>query len=602
MSADTCDIFRHQHLPDNDHIRLIEILDINERDVRCRLTCWPIGNAPRYDAISYTWGDPNLVTFITINNRRLEVTQNCEYVLKQARWHGGSQYHWIDAICIDQRNTDEKSEQVARMGGIYKDAQRVLACVGTHDDASRNLFSTIQTDSLLTQLSTEDSDTRQKVYMWLKWKLAHRTSTHRAILKALNTFAQRSYFRRVWILQELFHGREIVLCCGTDHTPFGTLVGLYWWSFYDHTVSGKPNLFEQAARHLWLVRRTILLKTERQFRDLVGIHMMLATPGAPRQKSLREFMGEANHFMCQDPRDKVYGLLSMVYWGKLEPIQPDYSKGVISLYSEVVATIHEELLEWGTGGRPWISLGAPADDALKALGLMDSSPQPLDFTNTAPAGVIEVRRSPWAEEVPRAEPTYTFGQFSSIKVGDRGQIKLCISFSGCRWQLDEPPARLMAASEVSNIEAGTWWRPYRLHIILTNQGEACLVFTRVYMEPGISILKLNGPQFSHDVGPVVMGLVMRRHTDGHSRIIGHALIQEPGDCVLKYQALGLEDPNDGQTTMGTIVTKRECRDGSGHVRSVVLSGVETAPLYGITRPGEAFIKELQGSGTGADIN
>ncbi|ROV94094.1 hypothetical protein VMCG_08242 [Cytospora schulzeri] len=139
--------FRHQPLPDKDHIRLIEVLDINDDGVRCQLTCWPINNAPQYDAISYAWGDPNLRTLITINDRRLAVTQNCEYVLRQARWHGMSRYHWVDAICIDQKNNSEKTEQVSRMADIYRDAQRVLACVGTHDDSSRLLFSFLRSDA-----------------------------------------------------------------------------------------------------------------------------------------------------------------------------------------------------------------------------------------------------------------------------------------------------------------------------------------------------------------------------------------------------------------------------------------------------------------------
>lgn len=102
--------FRHQPLPGHKYIRLIEVLGINEEEVRCRLTCWPVRNAPEYDAISYTWGDPTLLESIIIDDRRLEVTQNCELVLKQAWWHGGSRYHWVDAICIDQSDDAEKSE------------------------------------------------------------------------------------------------------------------------------------------------------------------------------------------------------------------------------------------------------------------------------------------------------------------------------------------------------------------------------------------------------------------------------------------------------------------------------------------------------------
>lgn len=37
---------------------------------------------------------------------------------------------WIDAVCIDQTDHREKSRQVAQMGDIYRDAERVLVWLG----------------------------------------------------------------------------------------------------------------------------------------------------------------------------------------------------------------------------------------------------------------------------------------------------------------------------------------------------------------------------------------------------------------------------------------------------------------------------------------
>ncbi|KAI1396315.1 heterokaryon incompatibility protein-domain-containing protein [Hypoxylon fuscum] len=108
--------FQYEPLPDTKNsIRLVEILDLDETrpvEVKCQMTTWHMEQAPTYHAISYTWGDPTHTSFIQLNSKHLEVRQNCEYVLKQALQHGGSRYHWIDAICINQSDNKEKSDQV----------------------------------------------------------------------------------------------------------------------------------------------------------------------------------------------------------------------------------------------------------------------------------------------------------------------------------------------------------------------------------------------------------------------------------------------------------------------------------------------------------
>jgi hypothetical protein len=130
--------FSHDELPDPELcIRLLEMTksDVTRGSIECKLTSFPISDAPPYHAISYTWDDPSLTKIIRFNGGEMEVRQNCVYALRQARWHGGSQYHWIDSICISQARL-EKNHQVAIMGYIFKRASRVLACIGSHDDYS----------------------------------------------------------------------------------------------------------------------------------------------------------------------------------------------------------------------------------------------------------------------------------------------------------------------------------------------------------------------------------------------------------------------------------------------------------------------------------
>lgn len=134
--------FSYTPLPDPDiYIRLIEIDTENEDgEIRCNLTTWLTEEAPSYQAISYTWGEATSTTRIFISGKELQVRINCEYALRQASWHGGSQYFWIDSICINQPDDTERSRQVARMDQIFRNAINVLACLGPHADNSEKLM------------------------------------------------------------------------------------------------------------------------------------------------------------------------------------------------------------------------------------------------------------------------------------------------------------------------------------------------------------------------------------------------------------------------------------------------------------------------------
>ncbi|KAH8760336.1 heterokaryon incompatibility protein-domain-containing protein, partial [Diaporthe sp. PMI_573] len=124
------------------YIRLLQICSIDElRDVsvHCKLTLWAFDAAPAYIAISYTWGDQNLLEPILVDGKTMEARQNCGYVLRKAWRLKGSGYIWIDAICINQIDNNEKSHQVAMMGSVYQKAVRTLACVGLHENDSEFL-------------------------------------------------------------------------------------------------------------------------------------------------------------------------------------------------------------------------------------------------------------------------------------------------------------------------------------------------------------------------------------------------------------------------------------------------------------------------------
>lgn len=130
------------------HLRLLKVIQgAFDKHVVCELTTWPVDETPTYNAISYTQGDLNLTSKITINGKEREIRQNCRYVLQQTYAFSSNAYCWCDAICVDQSNSLEKGHQVAMFGSLYTKATQVLVCVGEHENDSEFLFEVLRRKS-----------------------------------------------------------------------------------------------------------------------------------------------------------------------------------------------------------------------------------------------------------------------------------------------------------------------------------------------------------------------------------------------------------------------------------------------------------------------
>lgn len=84
--------------------------------VQCHLETVSLqdGPTPKYEAISYVWSEHVGTTTITINGTLVkDAPASAVNVLKQFRTETDTRRLWIDALCINQANIDERSSQVA---------------------------------------------------------------------------------------------------------------------------------------------------------------------------------------------------------------------------------------------------------------------------------------------------------------------------------------------------------------------------------------------------------------------------------------------------------------------------------------------------------
>ncbi|KAL6797223.1 heterokaryon incompatibility domain-containing protein, partial [Trichoderma sp. SZMC 28013] len=128
------------------HIRLLTLLPGEyDASLLCTISEFPLDQSPDYEALSYAWGAPDapdeVRPSLSLNGQRFDISDTLEQALRRLRRPDIPRIMWIDRVCINQRNKDERNAQVAIMPDIYRGAMRVVAWIGERtQDSDRALL------------------------------------------------------------------------------------------------------------------------------------------------------------------------------------------------------------------------------------------------------------------------------------------------------------------------------------------------------------------------------------------------------------------------------------------------------------------------------
>jgi hypothetical protein len=126
----------YNRLENSRYIRLLEIPPRGLfRELRCKMIHKPLDDAPAYEAISYTWGDSTKSHQVFLNDYRLLTSANVYRILRDRSSFWRTRWVWIDFVCINQEDNEEKASQVMMMKDIYETASRVIVWLGNGPDA-----------------------------------------------------------------------------------------------------------------------------------------------------------------------------------------------------------------------------------------------------------------------------------------------------------------------------------------------------------------------------------------------------------------------------------------------------------------------------------
>ena len=132
----------------DDSVRLLKLFpassDVNDQGLGCVLEDCRLSDDLPYEALSYAWGQPVFPELLHTHKGILKITENLALALHSLRFKDRVRYLWVDAVCINQNDSMEKSRQVAMMSIIYKSARRVICWLGQADESIGDAMETLK--------------------------------------------------------------------------------------------------------------------------------------------------------------------------------------------------------------------------------------------------------------------------------------------------------------------------------------------------------------------------------------------------------------------------------------------------------------------------
>ena len=312
---------------------------LNPRDLRFKTSHISREAAPSYTAVSYTWGDQQPTSTIRLDGKLFSVRPNllsCLYYLSQAHHKAevGWDWIWVDAICINQQDDREKSEQVGLMSRTYSDARMVSVWLGLvpvskstfiqNWDPSQEYFSIGRIDVL-----------QDESFYW---------RDH------LDDLLNRPYWSRFWVVQEFLRACEIHYYCSDHITDSEHLYDMLTFETGSYGMSAVTNLDntarQYAAASLILARNVDMFPAQRS--------------------SLYSLLMRHRRAQCQDRRDRVFALLSLLEAEEhtlLSRFLPNYALDA----DQVVVVALAHLTKYHNSD--FVTITVDSDDIFQALGL-----------------------------------------------------------------------------------------------------------------------------------------------------------------------------------------------------------------------------------------
>ncbi|PMD25409.1 HET-domain-containing protein [Hyaloscypha hepaticicola] len=372
----------------SDQIRLLRIEPGNDNDpIICSLEYTNLASPQEYEALSYTWGSPEPPRYVCCEGRQVKVTKNLYDAICQFRSLTSERMLWADAICINQNDNKEKSEQVRRMRDIYSKARELFIWLG-HPvdpmDADIAVDTMVRLSSILLKSATElqfrlngviEAPSGASLSARIREHMYGAEIQH-GECAALGRLYLCSWFQRVWIVQEAisipdgldarikiaYGGRDFewvtlsIVTAGLAilnmhaeiaHAAGANIDSLPWELIRDIELSRATEIIDILGSDEETVCRQAHEATERALQKGTKkiIESRLIYPEnqfggltlTTRNSQIYMFLSLSRRLQSSEPRDKIFSFIGMVEKAIVnhDMLAPNYDKSVADVYIDL---------------------------------------------------------------------------------------------------------------------------------------------------------------------------------------------------------------------------------------------------------------------------
>ncbi|KAL2257153.1 hypothetical protein VTK26DRAFT_590 [Humicola hyalothermophila] len=375
--------YHYKPLPSPTCIRLLNIVGKNrDGTLRVSLRTVDLRDDPFYHALSYTWGNPHAsgVDFtehfnavnaeysvsekvpILCDDQILHVQRNLfdalsefQHALDSRERHGGDGdpglplkstlplrsdfYIWIDAVCINQTDFEERAHQVKMMDQIYRKAAHTTIWLGRADQFSAAAAATVARVASYPRdvfvKSEIEPFRRQGPEVYEKSGLAYTSWMDWCSLAAL---LKRQWFMRVWIIQEAILSRNLVFLCGKHEISFEHLVAA------TRNIEARCKVVGWSPSVMFIEAHEIAVPLEHRILRLADQRERRRNEDASQTScfSLEQLIYDTWVFQSTDPRDKLYGVLGLADAAERRHWVIDYGSSAEEVFARGTRRIIEQ--------------------------------------------------------------------------------------------------------------------------------------------------------------------------------------------------------------------------------------------------------------------
>ncbi|KAH7330516.1 heterokaryon incompatibility protein-domain-containing protein [Rhexocercosporidium sp. MPI-PUGE-AT-0058] len=327
-------------------IRLLQAISLETDRTLWSLEVASLDSNAQFVALSYVWGKPSQTESISVNGQAIAITVNLAHALHHSLNVWATIHQdinvlrlriWADAICINQADLLERSNQVRMMGSIYSSAKFVLSWLGLEPSNWNYLGWGMDTFATLAHevdgLSVDELlkfDWIQR-HPWLCWDHEDLGRTGNTRWNGTIELMEEDYWKRLWIYQELVLPKDVYLFTTSRHLHLDKLLCLSQQlralrTAVLKTKTPRPsflhdsiwlNLFGANSPDIWAPLNWVS-QGRRNFHQDGNVPR--ATGGPNNDQWDLAFM-IARKLESTEPKDLIYGLLGVL---NLD-VAPDYS-------------------------------------------------------------------------------------------------------------------------------------------------------------------------------------------------------------------------------------------------------------------------------------